>query len=196
MQENDFRPNSPGQLVEITEFWGGKHCFEPDSLPPSWEFPERLWPALNEANRQLMLLEGVGRSLPNPAILLGPMRDREAILSSRIEGTIATPKEFLLYELDPREVLSEQDPRNQHREVANYAAALEYGVDSSLPIGLTMIRQLHQLLMDGVRGDNKEPGAFRTRQVAIGTDARFIPPSPERLNDFLSPFANYLRPRE
>ena len=176
----------------MTPFWGGEVCYEPDPLPPGWEFPSDLWPLLNEANRQLMLLEGVGRSLPSPAILLGPMRDREAILSSRIEGTIATPRELLLYELDPKEVQSEADPRNQHREVANYARALEHAVESPLPTGLPLIRQLHHQLMDGVRGDDKQPGAFRKVPVAIGN--RFIPPSPERLQDFLEPFDRYLAP--
>lgn len=193
MQTKDFGKESPGQLSEISEFWGGKHCFDPDPLPPAWEFPPELWPLLNDANKQLMLLEGVGRSLPNPALLLGPLRDREAILSSRMEGTFATPRELLLYELDPREATSESDPLNQHREVANYAQALEHAVASPLPVGLPLIRQLHQLLLDGVRGSDKEPGRFRTRQVAIGSNARFIPPPPTRLADFLERFDTYLQ---
>lgn len=193
MQTKDFGPESPGQLREIEEFWGGKHCFDPDPLPPAWEFPEKLWPVLQEAHRQLMLLEGVGRSLPNPAILLGPMRDREAILSSRMEGTFATPRELLLFELAPKEALSENDPVNQHREVANYAKALEHAVASPLPVGLTLIRQLHQLLLDGVRGKDKEPGKYRTGQVAIGSNDRFVPPPGHRLADFLDHFDAYLQ---
>ncbi|MGL4513906.1 MAG: Fic family protein [Lacipirellulaceae bacterium] len=192
MQYNDFGPHSPGQLSAITAFWGGDRCFDPSPLPPEWRFPEPLWPLLNEANRQLMLLEGVARSLPNPAILLGPMRDREAILSSRMEGTFATPRQLLLYEVDPQLADSEHDPRNQHREVANYAKAFEHAVASPLPVGLTLIRQLHQLLMDGVRGVDREPGKIRTRQVAIGSGARFIPPPPERLADFLGDLNAYL----
>lgn len=192
MNYKDFGHGSSGVLSKITPFWGGDRCFDPDPLPPDWRFPVQMWPLLNEANRQLMLLEGVGRSLPNPAILLGPMRDREAILSSRIEGTFATPRELLLYELDPTEAASEADPRNQHREVANYVAALEHADSSPLVIALPLIRQLHQLLLDGVRGDNKEPGAFRNQQVAIGSTARFVPPPPERLHDFLEQLDTHL----
>lgn len=191
MQIKDFGPKSPGNLARITPFLGGEHSFEPAPLPPDWQFPLKLWPVLNEANRRLMLLEGVGRSLPNPAILLGPIRDREAILSSRMEGTFATPREMLLYELDPREAADVDDPLNQHREVANYARALEHASESPLPVGLPLIRQLHQLLMDGVRGADKEPGAFRARQVAIGSAARFIPPAAEKLHNFLDQLDSY-----
>lgn len=191
MQINDFGPQSPGHLAKITPFWGGEFAFEPAPLPPDWEFPHELWPLLAEAKSGLMLLEGVGRGLVNPTILLGSIRDREAILSSRMEGTYATPQQMLLYELDPRVVESEGDPLNQHREVANYARALEHASESSLPVGLPLIRQLHQLLMDGVRGADKEPGAFRNRQVAIGSNARFIPPAAEKLHDFLNDLDAY-----
>ncbi|TWT94787.1 Adenosine monophosphate-protein transferase SoFic [Botrimarina colliarenosi] len=192
MQHSDFGPGASGHLSEIAPFWGGAYCFDPDPLPPTWEFPADLWPVLNEANKQLMLLEGIGRSLPNPAILLRPLRDREAILSSRMEGTMATPRQLLLYELDPREAASEEDPRNMHREVANYARALDYALTSPLPTGLTLIRQLHAILMDGVRGKNRDPGQFRRQQVAIGAPARYVPPAPGRLQDFLDPFDAYL----
>ncbi|MBI3464077.1 MAG: hypothetical protein HY000_13625 [Planctomycetes bacterium] len=58
-------------------------------LPPDWEFPIRLWPLLAEAKQQVGILEGLGRNLPNPAILLRPLADREAIRSSSLEGTYA-----------------------------------------------------------------------------------------------------------
>ncbi|TWT85881.1 Adenosine monophosphate-protein transferase SoFic [Posidoniimonas polymericola] len=192
MNIKDFGKLAAGSISEITPFWGGKHCFDPEPLPPAWEFPTELWPLLNEAVAQLMLLEGVGRSLPNPTILLGPMRDREAILSSRMEGTFATPQQLLLYELEPIEASTESDPRNQFREVANYVKALEHADSSSLPTGLLLIRQMHERLLDGVRGENKEPGRFRRQQVAIGSDARFVPPPPERLTDFLDELDAYL----
>jgi len=192
MKANDFGPNSAGKLSSVTPFWGGNHCFDPDPLPPVWEFSAELWPLVNEANKQLMLLEGIGRSLPNPTLILRPLRDREAILSSRMEGTIASPRQLLLYELDPREAASEDDPRNMHREVANYARALDYAMTSPLPTSLTLIRQLHAILMDGVRGKDRDPGQFRMQQVAIGTSARYVPPAPNRLQDFLDAFDTYL----
>src|SRR5690349_6714060 len=111
MKANDLGPNSAGKLYSVTPLWGGNHCFDPDPLSPVWEFSAELWPLVNEASKQLMLLEGIGRSLPNPTLILRPLRDREAILSSRMEGTIASPRQLLLYELDPREAASEDDPR-------------------------------------------------------------------------------------
>lgn len=195
MNRKDFKRNSPGKLTSITPFWGGDVCFEPAPLPPDWSFPARLWPLLSEAGKQLMLLEGISRmtDVPNPALLLGPLQDREAILSSRIEGTYATPRQLLLYELNPPNDESETDETNQHREVANYARALAYGAASELPLSLPLLRQLHAILMDGVRGEDKEPGQFRRRQVAIGANARFVPPSPQRLHDSLEHLNAYLQ---
>lgn len=194
MNASDFGPNSTGKVSAITPFWGGAVCFDPDPLPPAWEFSTELWPLVNEANKQLMLLEGIGRTLPNPTLILRPLRDREAILSSRMEGTIATPRQLLLYELDPREAASEEDPRNMHREVANYAKALDFAMTSPMPTSLTLVRQLHAILMDGVRGRDRDPGQFRTKQVAIGTAARarYVPPAPGRLQDFLDALDAYL----
>lgn len=92
--------------------------------PPQWGFPLRLWPLLGEAKQQLGILEGVGRTLPNPGILLRPLEDREAIRSSSLEGTYVTARELLLFEIEPRDVKSEGDPANDQREVLNYRRAL------------------------------------------------------------------------
>lgn len=196
MSEKDFGCQSPGSMTRIPLFLGSEHAFNPHPLPPSWEFPNSLWPLLQDATGQLMLLEGIGRTLPNPSLLLRPLRDREAILSSRMEGTYATPRELLLFELDPRQPESESDPRNQQREVANYAGALDLASQSPQSLGLPLIRQLHAVLMDGVRGENKEPGRFRDRQVGIGLrggNARFVPPAPEKLQDHLDEFDRYIK---
>jgi len=95
-----FSANSPGQLVPIE---GNESAFIPNPLPPIWDFPSHVWPLLAAARQQLGILEGIGRNLPNPTILLRPLEDREAIESSRLEGTYATPKELLLFEMEPRE---------------------------------------------------------------------------------------------
>ena len=86
MDVNRFVPAPPGEIVAVGE---GEHAFVPHTLPPSWEFPLELWPLLSEAKQQLGILEGLGRSLPNPAILLRPLADREAIRSSSLEGAYA-----------------------------------------------------------------------------------------------------------
>lgn len=196
MTEQDFRHGYPGWLCQIPDFLGAVVAYNPDSLPPDWGFPESLWPKLHEAGNQLMLLEGLGRSLPNAGILLKPLRNREAILSSRMEGTFATARELLLFELDPKDAADDDDQRNQHREVANYAGALEMAVQSPLPLSLMLIKQLHEVLLNGVRGENKEPGKLRNRQVGIGSAGRlprFVPPPPDRLHDYLGPLDTYLQ---
>jgi Fic family protein len=196
MDSKDFGPNSPGWLSEITSIPGVRYAFNPNPLPPDWDFPPGLWPLLLEANRQLMLLEGIGRTLPNPAILLRPLRDRDAILSSRMEGTYATPPAMLLFELDPRDPAADDGARQDYQEVANYAKALDLAVQSPQPLGLPVVKQLHAVLMNGVRGKDKEPGAFRNRPVFIGDKVsapRFVPPPPERLQDFLEGLDDYLR---
>ena len=74
----------PGRLQPIAR---GDHALVPNPLPPDWEMPQRLWPLIAEANRVIGVLEGIGRVLPNPAMLLRPTEDREAIQSSALEGT-------------------------------------------------------------------------------------------------------------
>lgn len=191
MDAAKFSAVSPGNLVKVPTEWGDDHAFVPDPLPPTWEFPPDLWPLLADAKQKVGVLEGLGRNLPTPAILLRPLADREAIRSSRLEGTYASPKELLLYELDPRESTSEHDPINDHREVFNYRKALVYGTESSLPLSLRLLKNLHRILLGGVRGRDKNPGEFRSIQVGIGAGGRFIPPPPDRVMECLHPLEHY-----
>jgi Fic family protein len=184
-----FQGDAPGKLVQIAN---GEHAFVPNRLPPIWVVPVDLWPLLSEAKQQLGILEGVGRTMPNPGILLRPLEDREAIQSSRLEGTYVTATEFLVFELEPKRSTSETDPANDRREVFNYRRALEQGMTSDLPLSLRLIRQMHKTLLTGVRGRDRTPGEFRRTQVAIGTDHRFIPPPFERLSECLDAFEKYL----
>lgn len=130
MNPAEFQPNTPGRIVPIP---GNDHAFVPDPLPPAWQFPERLWPLLNEASTKLGLLEGVGRHLPAADLLLRPLERREAVQSSAIEGTFATPRELLLFEIEPSEPVREDDPANSWKEVFNSQQALQYGTSSELP---------------------------------------------------------------
>ena len=191
MNKDLFGARATGTLQRIVTNWGPDHAFIPAQLPPDWELPSDSWPLLMEATNQLQLLEGIGRTLPNPAVILRLLKDREAIRSSEIEGTYATPQELLLYELSPRESKSESDPVNQHLEVLNYKRALEHGASSDLPICLRLIRELHGILMSGVRGKDKTPGEFRKVPVAIGSTHRFIPPPHESLLEHLGPLEEY-----
>ena len=189
MDQNQFSEESPGKVVSIA---GGECSFVPDPLPPSWDFPYELWPLLAEAKQQIGILEGIGRLLPNPGILLRPLEDREAIRSSSLEGTYATPRELLLFELSPREAESPSDPVNDHREVWNYRVALRHGVESELPLSLRLLKEMHALLLNGVRGRDKNPGNFRSIQVAIGSSFRFVPPPPEQVLNCLDAMEKYL----
>jgi Fic family protein len=179
---------SPGALVPI---WGNEWAFVPDPLPPSWEFPLSLWPLLAEAKSKVALLEGVGRTLPNPAILLKPLAQREAIQSSRIEGTYATPKELLLFEME-REAKPGEEKISDQQEVFNYRRALDHAMSSDLPLSLRLIREMHSILLEGVRGKDKRPGEFRRVPVAIGTDHRFVPPPPDQPTPCLNALEKYL----
>jgi Fic family protein len=188
MDINRFGSNSPGKLIPID---GGLHAFVPLPLPPDWEFPHQQWPLLAEAKQQLGLLEGIGRSLPNPGILLRPLEDREAIKSSRLEGTYVTQTELLLFEMHQKESQSEEDPINAQWEVFNYRRALHQAGNSDLPFSLRLLRDLHETLLTGVRGKDRTPGEFRRKQVAIGTDHRFVPPPPDALMECLDPLEKY-----
>lgn len=184
MDKSLFGPVSPGRLVAISP---DEVAFIPNPLPPAWTFPVRLWPVLAEAKRHIGELEGLGSVLPNPAILLRPLEDRESIQSSRLEGTYATPKELLLFELEPKESVSENDRTNDFIEVHNYRRALNHGTTSSLPLSLRLVREMHAILLTGVRGKDKTPGEFRRIQVAIGATRRFVPPPPEVVMECLDP---------
>lgn len=121
MDRKIFQANAPGRVISIG---GGEHAFVPHPLPPDWKFPAKLWPLLADAKHQLGLLEGVGRNLPNAGILLRPLADREAIRSSRLEGTYVTAKELLLFDLESEESVSDSDRTNDQREVSNYRRAM------------------------------------------------------------------------
>jgi Fic family protein len=112
--------------------------------------------------------------------------------SSRIEGTHATARELLLFELEPSAPRESDHLADDWREVFNYRRALEHGTNSPLPLSLRLIREMHAILMRGVRGTEKTPGEFRAIQVAMGEDHRFVPPPPDKVPECLAPFERYL----
>src|SRR5208283_3546935 len=103
MDPKSFVNATTGDLLRIPRdpVTGNEYAFAPRPLPPDWEFPARLWPLLAEAKQRLGVLEGLGRGLPNPGILFRPLEDREAIKSSRLEGTYVTATELLVFEMQP-----------------------------------------------------------------------------------------------
>jgi Fic family protein len=173
----------------------GYFAFNPPPLPPSVNFSEELVSALSAADRNLGLLAGAGEWLPNPHLLIRAFVQREAVLSSRIEGTQASVADLILYEASPAAAGA-----HDVREVANYVNALELGVreDRRLPISVRLIRELHRELMSGVSGGYMTPGEFRTSQNWIGppgctlNDATFVPPPLDEMWTALDSFEKYL----
>jgi Fic family protein len=171
---------SPGELVNTSGHFG----FNPDPLPPELEVTKLLSP-LTEAATALGRLQGIGSNIDNPRMLINPFIRKEAVLSSRIEGTRATLADVYAYEAGDGD--SVQDTiRGDVREVLNYVRAMEQGLAAleNTSITVDLIRSLHETLLTGVRGEEKSPGEFRDRQNWIGTgyqpieEARYVPPPP------------------
>ncbi len=177
----------------------GYTAFIPNPLPPRIEYGPALLRSLSDADRLLGQLAGEGRRLPNPHLLIRPFIRREAVLSSRIEGTQATLGELLAMEAGAAVERSPDDLK----EVANYVAALEYGVKrlDKLPLSLRLVTELHGKLMKGARGDHATPGEFRRSQNWIGPagctlqNASYVPPPPDALMDCLGAWEKFLHDR-
>ena len=174
----------------------GYESFMPDSLPPEINWTPQLISSLSDANRLIGQLSGEGKQLPNPHLLMRPFIKREAVLSSRIEGTQATLGELLANDAG----VSVNRSPDDLKEVGNYVKALDHGIQrlESLPLSLRLIREIHEKLMEGVRGDFATPGQFRKSQNWIGLggctlqNATYIPPSPEMLMHCLGEWEKFL----
>lgn len=193
MRPEVFSGRRTGRVVATTGL-GITHAFVPDPLPPAWTWPERLWPVLLEAHKALAALDGTGRHLPNPDLVLRPLQNREAQKSSSLEGTVTDPQAQMLFELDPKLPDTGDDRVSAHREVANYSKALRLQRTSSepVPLSLRFIRKLHAVLMTGVRGADRDPGNFRRAQNQIGRPARYVPPPVNELPALLDSFEKYM----
>lgn len=182
-----------GHLVSIP---GGRQAYVPDPLPRSLALEPSLVHLLDRASRAVATLAGVGENLPNPHLLIRPFLSREAVLSSRIEGTQASLSDVFVFEATGER----HDRSGDTREVANYVRALEHGLRrlGDLPLSVRLVNELHAILMEGVRGRDKEPGQLRDRQVWIGSEgtgigeARFIPPPPQMVRDLLTDWERFV----
>src|SRR6266436_7140401 len=182
----------PGQKISH----GAYSAFLPAPLPPALDWTPGLIRALSDADRLIGRLAGEGGRLPNPHVLVRPFVAREAVLSSRIEGTQATLGELLASEAGAAVERSPEDLR----EVGNYVVALEYGIErlKTLPLSLRLVRELHEKLMTGARGQHAAPGEFRRTQNWIGrpgdtlAQASYVPPPPDSLGEHLSAWEKFL----
>lgn len=191
--------NQPhGQMANFGTGEARYRAFVPAPLPPAIDYDQSLVAALSDADRALGELSGIGRSVPNPQLLVRPFVSREAVLSSRIEGTQAGLEE--LYEFEMADPAAKRSVHSDVAEVANYVHALDYGLArvQELPLSLRLIRELHEKLMEGVRGDQATPGEFRRSQNWIGRpgctlhEATYVPPPVAEMHEALASFETYL----
>lgn len=190
---DDFAPRQRGYVARAER---GYWCFVPPPMPPNLKLDLELIRMLSDADRALGLLAGAARTLPNPHLLSRTLLRREAVLSSRIEGTQASLSDLALFEVEQP---TPQD-RGDVREVFNYVAAVNHvlDLDRRVPLSLSLLREAHEILLTGVRGGYATPGELRRTQNWIGSpgglldDATYVPPSPERMWDCLDAFEKYL----
>ena len=190
------RAKSSGRVIRCLE---GYKAYIPDPLPPKLVWTPELTRALSDADRLVGKLAGEGTRLPNPHLLIRPFIRREAVLSSRIEGTRSSLGELLASEAGAAVERSPDDLR----EVGNYVAALEYGIKrlESMPLSLRLTRELHERLMKNIRGGYATPGQFRRSQNWIGPpgctlmNAVYVPPPPSELINCLGEWEKFLHDR-
>ncbi|MDA1055534.1 MAG: Fic family protein [Planctomycetota bacterium] len=202
MRKQDFTNQSPGQLVSIGELG---IAFLPNPLPPDFSVYGDLQHAHEEAMLSLGELRASIPSLPNPTLITTPFLRREAVLSSRIEGTHTEVEQLYLFEADePKAKGGESEDVQDARQVLNYVRALNHGLKSleSRSISNFLIKELHQLLLEGVRWDGKSPaGQYRILQNYIGggriQEARFVPPPGEMVQGLMDSLVQYIEaPRD
>lgn len=196
MNPADFKNPAAGRVILHRS---GYHAFIPAPLPPTLSLDGPTVLALSRADAALSELSGLGRIMPNPHLLIGPLLRREAVKSSRIEGTRTTLSELLLEEARQR-----RSEDSDMREVRNYVVALEHGISllPSLPLSLRLVRQIHAQLMAGGQASHVTPGEFRLSQNWIGpagstpATATYVPPPVEEMTELLADWERFLHLRD
>ena len=186
-----YRSNLSGEL--------SYKSFFPNPLPPTPELDmdSELLELLIETSRKLAELDGVAKRIPNMILFVSMYVRKEALMSSQIEGTQATLEDVL----DP---LLDANTNRDVADVVNYIKATEYAIErlKSLPLCNRLLRETHAVLMENVRGQEKNPGEFRTSQNWIGgqgstiKNARYIPPCPEDMAVAISDLEKYINEDE
>jgi len=160
-------------------------------FPPANIDWTRLIPLLGPAAAAVARYDGTLSAIPNAAVLLSPLTTQEAVLSSRIEGTQATMGEVLSFEANPGVKGLDERRKEDIHEVLNYRRAVRRAEEmlKTLPLSLRVVRDVHKVLLDGVRGQGKSPGQFRRIPNWIGPvgctveDARYIPVGADKLDE-------------
>jgi len=188
--------NRAGKSIKIGSSSSEYECFVPAPLPPlnpGIQFDDEMIYLISEANRYLGRLDELTDTLLSPNYFVYLYARKEATLSSQIEGTQATFSDLIKAEAG----MADEVP-NDVQEIENYVKATGYGFDrlETLPLSLRLIREIHAILMEGVRGENITPGEFRRSQNWIGgysiKTATYIPPAVEYLNSCLDSFERFM----
>ncbi len=174
----------------------GYSAFIPTALPPDLAIDNELHRLLADAATALGRLDGSIQTLPNPDLFVLMYIRKEAVLSSQIEGTQSSLTDVLEVEAN----LMDANRPNDVVEVINYVEALKHGIArlAELPVSTRLIREMHGHLMDGVRGQEKNPGEIRTTQNWIGhggstlNNAVFVPPPPHEVGPALAGLENFI----
>jgi len=185
-----------GRAVRTGAGPGSYVAFVPEPIPRELKIPSETVMLLSEADTALGRLAGAGRLLPDPHLLVNAYITREAVASSRIEGTQASVTEVF------DAVVSGVTRRDDLREVVNYISALQHGIrrltNDDFPLSLPLVKEMHAVLLTGVRGHERTPGAFRTSQNWISSPdnrpdtARFVPPTVDNMWNALDDWEKYL----
>ena len=202
MRPEGFTDKAPGQVIQSQ--WQGKAywAFLPAPLSPDLEIDWALAALIAEATGALSRLQGAGARMRNPDLLIAPFLQREAVLSSRIEGTRADMADLYAAEANPKVLPDDGGAVSSDvREISNYVLALREGVKrlETLPVSLRLIRDLHGVLLRGVRGERHHPGEYRHVPNYIAPsdatpiqEARFVPPPPAEMRRALEDLEAYL----
>jgi len=188
-------PNRAGTYIEQRH---GYKAFIPKPLPPKPQvhMDERLYATLSYADRALGRLDGSIQTLPAPDLFILMYVRKEAVLSSQIEGTQSSLDDLLEAEA---QVLRTKRPRDVD-EVINYVHAMNHGLArlENLPVSVRFIREIHEMLLSGVRGQERQPGELRRSQNWIGpvggtlSTAVFVPPPPDDIPKAMSDLERFL----
>ena len=171
----------------------GYKTFKPKPLPPipTVSYDSEMIELLSRADRMLGRLDGVTETLPDPELFVAMYVQKEAVLSSQIEGTQAS----LVDVFDGDQT---KEKREDIGDIINYVGAMNYGLErlKEFPLSLRLLREIHQVLLSSGRGSKRSPGEFRTSQNWIGgnslMDAKFIPPHHDFLNILMGDLENFL----
>jgi Fic family protein len=171
--------------------------FRPHKLPLDKLDWTKFIQYIGAANRAVAKFDGFLQSIPNAQLLLSPLSIQEAVLSSKIEGTQATLEDVLKFEANPKKKIENYE---DIQEIINYRKAMNMAVKKleKLPLTSRLIKNIHKILLTGVRGEGKNPGNFRTSSVFIGKKglgiegASYIPPEPQNIERYFSELEKYI----